>query len=80
MVVDKCIKEVQRQYSTIHIGFSQINFDKHLTMYYMLKDLKELDQLKKLSDGKVLASTEASNNTGPKLKATFKERREILKK
>lgn len=40
---ESAINTVQRQYSDIHIGFSQLNFEKHLKRYYMLKDLSEYD-------------------------------------
>lgn len=48
----------------------------------MLKDLSECDQLKKLHDGKVVVNGETKTNAKarPKHKATFKQRREQLKK
>lgn len=41
------LRDVERQYSDIQIGFSQQNFDKHLQKYYIIKDLRELEQSKK---------------------------------
>lgn len=48
---DSSIQQVKCQYSNIHIGFSQVSFEKHLKKYYMLKDLSEFNQLKKAPDG-----------------------------
>ena len=56
-------------------------FLKHLKKYYMLKDLSEYNQLKKSSDGQVVVTggTESNHNSRAKSKATFKERREMMK-
>lgn len=39
--LDEDLKALQMHYSEIHIGFSQIHFDKHLLKYYLIKDLSQ---------------------------------------